>query len=447
MGTFSISSLILISILTALISWIIVRKEPQNCKIVYFFIIIGVFMYSGVGIAYERVDNSYILNYGIFLFSLLFSIKFIFHIRTGHEGKRSILYQIRLKSTIDEDIDVAANSITVKLLAILYLCTLAVYLFIPSFRILDFFRPHFANIVINNVYATNAANQSNIILKLASTLNIMSLPFFCVYVNHLIESDKKTKGVLLIILSIYLEFLQKNYLGRYKMVILFVYVFFVIAFVKKEQFKLDFKKIGILGLLLMASVPFLYSFIFIRSGGSIDNTSFIKSLELLLESEVYYPKYYDVCSSIFTANGSLGIKFILYLICLPIPSILFPGKPTVNASFYLTFAETGRWFGDANYTSCLPSVLGEGMIIWGPTFVFLHGIVLGIVIGVVFKFLMKYKSLTVLYVYYAVNLLALGRGGAESYLSGLVNGTIIMILWVLILKRYRIREQSKKCDE
>ena len=53
---------------------------------------------------------------------------------------------------------------------------------------------------------------------------------------------------------------------------------------------------------------------------------------------------------------------------------------------------------------------------------------------------MRYKSLTILYIYYAVNLLALGRGGAESYLSGLVNGTIILILWVLILKKYRHRE-------
>lgn len=443
MGSFSVSMLILISILTVFMAWLIVRGEPQNCKIVYFFIIIGVFMYSGVGIAYESVDDTYVVYYAIFLFALLFSIKFIFHIKKGYGSKRTILYQKRLKSTIDEDIDVAADSIVVKLLAILYLCTLAIYLFVPSFRIMDFFRPHFANIVINNVYATNAANQSNIILKLASTLNIMSLPFFCVYIYHLIENNKKTKGVLLIVLSIYLDFLQKNYLGRYKMVILFVYVFFVIAFVRKEQFKIDMKKLGILGLMLMASVPFLYSFISLRSGGTINQISFIDSLELLLESEVYYPKYYDICSSIFSENGSLGLRFIIYLICLPIPSIVFPGKPTVNASFYLTYAETGRWFGDANYTSCLPSVVGEGMIIWGPMLIFLHGIVLGVVIGIFFRFLMRYKSLTVLYIYYAVNLLALGRGGAESYLSGLVNGTIILILWVFILKKYRQRDMQR----
>lgn len=441
MGELSIGILLIILCITIIISYFSVRGEPQNYKVVYFFIACGVFMYSGVGIAYESVENSYIFQYSIFLVSLLLSVRFVLHL-TVKKNLR-IIYKVQVKSTLNEFIDVAGESKFVLFLAIVYLSTNAIYLFVPTFRLIDFFRPHFANIVLNNVYATNAANQSNIILKLASTINIMSLPFFCVYLQNLIDRNHKKKAVFLAVLSIYLEFFQKNYLGRYKMIISFVFIFFIIAFVTKDGFKLEMKKLTILGVLLLASVPFLYSFMSIRSGGSVLHMSLGKTFKLLLESEVYYPKYYETCSNIFVENGSLGLKFLLYLLCLPIPSIIFPGKPTVNASFFLTFAVTGRWFGDANYASCLPSIVGEGILIWGKGGIWLHGIVLGILIGLVFKFLMRYKSLTILYVYYAVNLLALGRGGAESYMSGLINGTVCLIIWVVILKKYRNHEANK----
>lgn len=139
MGNFSMSTLGLIIILTAIIAWVIVRREPQNCKIIYFFIIIGVFMYSGVGIAYDGVDNFYIFYYSIFLFVLLCSIKIIFHLKLGKGYRKTLFYQRKIISIENEDIDVAADSIVVELLAILYLCTLAIYLLVPSIRIMDFF--------------------------------------------------------------------------------------------------------------------------------------------------------------------------------------------------------------------------------------------------------------------------------------------------------------------
>lgn len=444
MGELSIGYLCFITIITIVISLLIIYREPLQHRLIYYFAIFGIYVYSGIGIAYDVVDKRYIFTYGLFLAVLLLTMKVVFHLTFSTQTK--IAYKKWIFNPIEETIDVASDSKVVKWLAILYLCTLGIYLFIPKFRLMDFFIPHFANIVLNNVYATNAAYNSNIILKLSSTLNIMSLPFFCVYIQHLIENDHKRRAIILAVLSIYLEFLQKNYLGRYKMVIYFVFIFFLIAFIKKDGFKFNVGKIAILFGILLLSVPFLYSFMAIRSGGVSSNLAFSKTLGLLLESEVYFPKYFETCQGIFFKNGSIGLKFIMYIICLPIPSVIFPSKPTVNASFYLTFAETGRWFGDANYTSCLPSVVGEGLIIWGNSLIWLHAIVLGVVIAIVFKFLTRYKSLNVLYVYYAVNLLALGRGGAESYLSGLVNGTIILILWVIILKRYRIREYNMEKD-
>lgn len=437
MGEFSAGIGLLILIGSLLIVLFFSRKEPINCRLIYLLLGTGIFLYSGIGIAYKSVDNRYLIPYFEFLFSILCTIRIVLHLTRN--GKFPTIYRTSLVETFDQEIDVASDSKVVKGLAFLFLMTSVVYLFVPTFRLQDFFMPKLANIVTSNVYATNAAYNSNTILKIASTINILCMPFFLLNLQELLGKGKKGKAIALTILWMYLEFLEKNYLGRYKLVIYFIFIFSIAFFVRKDGVKLDIKKLAIMGGIMALSVPLLYALIDIRTGGSFQRLSFSNALNMLLESEIYYPTHYQQCSSIFESNGSLGLKFLLYLICLPIPSIIFPGKPTVNASFYLTYAVSGKWFGAANYTSSLPSVVGEGIIIWGESFVWLHGIVLGIFIGLVFKYLMRYKSLTIIYLYYLVNLLIVGRGGAESYMSGLINGTFYLILWAVILKRYKHR--------
>lgn len=440
MGEFPVGIGLLITIGSVLIILFFSRKEPINCRLIYILLGVGIFLYSGIGIAYETVDNKYLIPYFEFLLSILCTIRIVLHLKSN--GKFPTLYRTTLIETFDQELDVASDSKVVKGLAVVFIMTSVVYLFVPTFRLLDFFRPRFANIITSNVYATNAAYNSNVVLKIASTLNILCMPFFLLFLQELLKNGKRWKAIGLAILWIYLEFLEKNYLGRYKLVIYFLFIFSIANFVRKDGIKLEIRKLIILGVIMALSVPLLYALIDIRAGGTFQRLSFNNALNMLLESEIYYPTHYQQCSSIFESNGSLGLNFLLYLVCLPIPSIIFPGKPTVNASFYLTYAVSGRWFGAANYASSLPSVVGEGIIIWGESFVWLHGVVLGIFIGLIFKYLMRYKSLTIIYIYYLVNLLIVGRGGAESYMSGLINGTVYLIMWAVILKRYR--RQSNK---
>lgn len=440
MSDFSIQVFLMISVISAIIMILIIKKEPLKTKIIYLFTGFGVYMYSGVGLSYEYSDKFYIPIYFLFYISLLITIKLVFHFKINNKRK-SLVYRGRIDYLFNNDIDVYSNSKLIDFFSVLFILTLVIYLFVPSFRVMDFFLPEMRNISLNNIYDASATYDSNIILKLSSTINTMTLPFFCLFLHRLVNDGKKAKAIFLVLLWAYLDFLKLNYMGRYKMVIFFVFVFSLIYFINKDGLKIKSKYIIVLGGVAVLAVPFLYSFMAIRSGGIMDLISLSDSFQLLIESEIYYPKYYSTCSDIYLQEGGMGVMFLLYILCLPIPSIIFPGKPTVMPTSLFTFALIGKEYGKANYVSCLPSIVGEGIIIWGDFGVIIHAVVLGIVIGVFLKFLMKYKSLTVLYAYYTINLLALGRGGAESYLSGLINGTICLIVWIVVFRRYERRKQ------
>lgn len=156
--------------------------------------------------------------------------------------------------------------------------------------------------------------------------------------------------------------------------------------------------------------------------------SIFTSLQSLIESEIYYPQNYDICKSMYGSESILN--FILWLICLPIPSILFPVKPTVTIAYNFTYAVSGLQYGSqAYYSSLLPSIVGEGIILLGPWMIGFYGILLGIFIGFYYKFIKKYNSLCVLNLYMLLMILTIGRGGASSYMSVLINGTFSILIW------------------
>ena len=112
-----------------------------------------------------------------------------------------------------------------------------------------------------------------------------------------------------------------------------------------------------------------------------------------------------------------------------------PGKPTIDPSFEFTKMLVGGNISRdaANYYNSLPSLLGESFLIFGESFYFIEAIVLGIVIGVFFRYFMQSKKLSSLTLYMAIMLVTLGRGGETSYMSVIINGSIMLILWIAFI--------------
>lgn len=432
---FNFSELMLIVVLTIVPAYIVCRKEKRTTRIIFVIISASTFLYSGVGIAYETVDSKYIVQYVLFLVSILVTVKLIFHVRV----KRRFNIDTEI-GTIDFD----CNSKMVTILTVVFFISISMHLFYPTFQPWKFFQP--SGPISTYIYAQRANSRSYLLLNICETLSTACLPFFCMYLKRLVEKHKKLIAVLLVALWAYLTYLQYNYIGRYQLIVYAAFAYFICAFVRPEGIVVQRKYIIIFASAMIAMIPFLVAYTSIRKGIISGYSSISDSISTLIEEECGYPLFYNVCEGLQGTGGRLN--FILWMVLLPIPSafFIFTSKPTLAVAHQFTYAITGRIFGTGNYSSSLPSVLGEGIMIWGMNWVWLHGIVMGIFIGINLRFLKGHRSLDILYLYMITLLTVIGRGGAQSYMGTLINGTVFIMLWWWACNRVRIGSRSLRTE-
>lgn len=429
MGEFNWGTCLIIIGFTVVIFLLSCRKENSETKMLFGCMLLPTFLYSGVGIAYDSVPNKYILSYVLFCVGLCFTVKAVFHTKLLF-GRTTA----NINKTSNNGFDFDYNNQMVTLLAILFMITNGLHLIVPSFNLMKLFQPGLPTSEL--IYARRAAAKSNTILQLSSSINVFCLPFFCMYLKKLVEQRKKWVAVLLIFLWMYLDYLQYDYMSRYQIIIYLAFAFCIGAFVYHDKIIIVKKYVVVAIVLFIIMIPFINAYVDIRSGRSFEIQTMGNAVKSLVESEIFYPQYYDTCVSLYGSESILN--FVIWLVFLPIPSVLFPYKPTVTIAYGFTYAVSGLKYGaQAYYSSKLPSVVGEGMILWGPWLVGFHGVVIGLFIGAYFKFIKKYNSLSVLYVYMILKLLTIGRGGASSYMSTLINGTIAMLLWGKLFNKIR----------
>lgn len=432
---FIASELILIALLTIIPTHVVCRKEHGSSKLIYIIIAASTFLYSGAGIAYDTVDSKYIVQYVIFLTCLLFTIKAIFHLK------------IKRRFNVNHEmgaVDFDCNSSIITVMTVVFFVSISMHLFYPVFHPWKFFQP--SGPISTYIYAQRARARSYALLNLCETLSTACLPFFCLFLKRMVNKKKKPIAVVLIMLWAYLTYLQFNYIGRYQLIVYAAFAYFFCAFVKPEGIVVQRKYIVIFISAFIAMIPFLVAYTSIRKGLFSGHLSISDSISTLIRDECGYPLSYNVCEDLQETGGRLN--FILWLLLLPIPSALFifTAKPTLTVAHQFTYAVTGRILGVGNYSSSLPSVLGEGIMIWGMNWVWLHGIVMGIFIGINLRFLKGHKSLDILYLYMITLLAVIGRGGAQSYMGTLINGTVFIMLWWWACNRVRIGARSLKTE-
>lgn len=427
-----IGILILIAAITAVITLIFCRKGNKEEKFIYIFLSVSIFVYSGFGISYKEVSNNYILYYAAFIIAMYVPIKLISSRRIHFViGKRqNMAVSSEIVNSIDRSIELYPKIYRIG--ATIFLASLFMYLIIPTFRISDLWRPPMFSAI--SIHARRNA-EKHFIIRLADTLNIITLPFFFVQLQTLAQKKKRFSFFFLIICWAYLDYLKYGYLSRYQLMIYLLYLLFSIGLLRYGEIRLDKRMVVLMIVTAIAVVPFLVSFTFARTGQSYSGGSFIDSLHALVDGETYYPIYYDR----ILRDGQNLVKpgeFISWLICLPIPSVLWPGKPTIDPSYEFTKMLIGYISKTAaTYYNSLPSILGEAFMIFGRSFSFIEGFLLGIFIGIYFKFFFRSKKLSALTMYMLLMLATIGRGGATSYMSVLINGSIILILWLLTISR------------
>lgn len=419
----SIDTLLLIFILlaTILIVYIFWRKtENRIVKVLLFSISLSLFMYSGYGIAYDDIDNKYIINYLIYLICVLFPIFYV-------NRKSGDSYSGFTKF----DAIIIHHYSTIKTLAFLYVLLKFIPVFYPSFTLFDALRLKIA--VQSDFFKLQQAFNQSIVGNLDSISNF-TLPFFFVVLYKLKADNKTVKLFFLILLFVFLQYARFLYLGRYQMVIYGLFLFITLFAFKDNLIEIKKKIVLTICAVLFLLVPVFYSYTFFRLGLDADRLSYTDSLTLLLDSEARYPQYYDMITR-FSHSIIYVLEWFLWIICLPIPSILWGAKPAALFGDDFTRMVTGLDRMDGGYSILLPSLLGESMFVFGPILFFIHGLVVGIIIAYVFKYVNRNATLSVFALYLALSTFAIGRGGTGSVLPPIINYSIALWLFFIFIRK------------
>lgn len=386
-------------------------------KLALLFSLLSIFIYSGLGISLPEVPNKFIIH---FILSIIcFCYPFYKLFCNNIEYSESVAW---FDSFVEKRI------ILVRFLFIISLVIDLIPCVYPRFKLFDVLT---SGISIIDIYDQYNATMDNFFLRLIDAIGTLICPFFYAYLTYLkINKHRSIVPILFLIISIYLGIARYSYIGRYKIAVDFLMLFIFSFCIRKEGFRITKKQIIILLSIAVASIPFMYAYMFIRSGVGYDKISFSQSLALLMESEIDYPQYYEHIVSSRVLEDESALNFLLWLICLPIPSVLWPGKPTLHNDVF-TFSITGLHRADYGYSSLLPSYLGEAMIYFGPYLFWLYALIIGFVFAYVLKFILKNKYLVFFAVTLSLRLLTIGRAGATAALPSFINSTLILFVLYL----------------
>lgn len=291
-------------------------------------------------------------------------------------------------------------------------------------------------LIRDEYWETMASYKSNIVISIVDTVSMFIRPFFFAYlICYKYKNPKGIKHISLFVLVTLLQFIRLHYLGRNSLVTIFVELFILMFCITGFKVELKYKHVLILVAVVLLSVPFLFTYKSLVNGFGTDfiDSNFGVMAGLLIDQEFFYPTYYDQILSNFTVSQN-PLDFILYVIFLPIPSILFPWKPTLHVADSFTYAITGLTRGDVGFSILLPSILGESFQFFGREFCWVFALISGYVVCVVTKYLCKHKTFCFYVWFMIIQAFTYGRGGTSALLPVLVNGTIGVFIFDFLIK-------------
>src|SRR5690625_613968 len=382
-------------------------------KITVLGIGLSVLTYSGLGISFEDINNNYLFSYFIYLICILFSFTF-FYQKNENKDKITISFWWNEKKV---------NNIIINFSTILYFISRILYLIIPSNRLINLIIPPTINVY--GVRFLSRTFSANNMLNIASLVSTLAFPFFLFFLYKLVKNKKRMTAFLFVGFWIYLDYAIYEYIGRYELIIGLLFLYLVLNY-KEDKLIIKKKSIAIISSILVLSIPLLVAYEGYRLSGNIEINNLFYSIELLLQSEISYPKYYDIINS---STSTYGINnYLLWIFTLPIPKMIFPIE---IMPFNTYFTDLINPYLD--YT-VLPSILGEGFMIFGDGLYWLHAIILGSIIGISYRVLSKYDFTTLVIAYISVLTFTIGRGGSMEIISFIINN--LFVVWIiLILKR------------
>lgn len=423
---FNVNYMILSSILIFLVLSFYVTNvtiKDRSHKILVYIFISGFTIYSGIGLSLFEINNSFLY----FLQYILFIIIFIFYAIVSSN------YFTKTSSIISNDLTRLVVKVPklVSFFALIYLLTYVFPYIYPNFQIIEVLNIQKLFLEYSPTKFSDRILRANDSIShlVTSQIRLIAMPFFFIFLYQ--KRRNIPFFVFLFILPFYLTGVFNGYLSRNVIATIIVFLFIYLI---KEKF--ISKAAGMI--ITCIAVPLLlYSFgniFYIRMGLDFGTAGFVPILIDLVSQETSFVKNFSYASQI--SDQVNVFEFLLYILTLPIPASIISamGIYTPVFSYLLTEQILGMSYGDPGYYVILPSILGEGIIIFNKYFAWVYALILGFF---AFGFLRIFKSnelLSYLLVWYLIDFVRQMRGGSQFIISTWLNLIIPFIIIIYIAK-------------
>lgn len=384
-------------------------------KLAVYFFLIGYLIWSGIGIAYPDVDNGYMIQYAAFM------LLFIIGAYVG--GKFTNRLKIKPKK-------ICCETPYVQLGAFVFWGLMLFKLVYPVNHIPDLFG---IKLSIVDVFAKK--DSITFLTYLANTLLVLLRP---IYYFYLYKKCSAKKIVLLLVAEVYIGVAINGYISRSGLLSQALFIIFAVVAKKSGSIKMETvakktayilksyrKVIVIMGIACVLMIPLLFEYQYYRLGvRSNAALSIMDKVDALADIEFGFPKLIGYCEQFFVWTNS--IDYMKWFVTLVIPKKIINVPDILLINTELSTLVSGISYGTSGFSMFLPGLLGEGIMLYGPYFAWVHGLFLGVVIGVVIGIYSRYKDMQIWVVYLLINTALMCRGGSQGTIAILVNGSVLV---------------------
>ncbi|XUC78779.1 hypothetical protein IGI78_002092 [Enterococcus sp. DIV1767] len=396
----------------------------KQLRLIFYLFIVGMFIYSGIGISiYPLQDKeTYLLSYVLFIvFFTIFGVVICNskYLNISAENKAALSDIVNKQSWL------------VLMLSIIYIFTFIFPLIYPENALSNIFNfQNFANDFSTISFSERVLIKNNSLLNfIIGPLRILVTPFFYLLLFQL--RYKPFRFIMIYSLPIYLKFVNNAYISRNEILFFLLFIFLYLWFQKIFDRKILalFSIIGIFFIL-----PFFYDFTFLRTGDNVISEDKLDKIFLLLSEETSY------VNLLHFAENSLDLKekinFFSYILTSPIPNFLLFGliKPIALSEIF-THIIIGLNYGDLGYYLLLPTVFGEGIMLFGVSFSWIYSFVVSFFYLTIGKIISDFKELEFMLIAFVLDIFRQIRGGSQFIYTSWIPCLVYFILFLIVVKR------------
>lgn len=395
--------------------WVFKLKE-FNARVYFASIVFFLFIYSGAGVGLIGVHNSYWIYYLAYTASVSIGV---FCSKWNNKSNVREKTSFKLTSLINK----YGNTIII----IFILLNFATLLY-PEFLLHRIINPPRPDLSSNFALKFMDINETFYEKALYYIIQLITPFFFLALFKY---RSKLIKFSVLLIIQPYVTYCKDGYIGRGSMIL---YLFVIVVAMYKYKPKFRKVLIPVVLIFIPSFIIFIVGYASIRLGSDADNIGALSAIEQLVHDETSYPLWFStIYNNPFNINSF--INYIIWFFTLPLPGFLKGGHSPQGLAISELLLGVGR--NQRGFYILLPGIVGESVYHFGKYFFWCHGILMGFLIGKVYKFLNKYKQFSILLIYTTFQVsYMMNRGGTASSYSFILKHLVYFCIIIYIYTHY-----------